>query len=135
MSRIPVKIPFSESSLIAEKRFDASATLGSIFLQSISLAVVIVIFIRTGEWLFIDLSTSMSLVIRSLFVAMETPKRCPLINSNAPLVKRASFSKGLYGSLIAPVPITPVLRFDFSSCAIKARAFSFALTSSKLSTR
>ena len=134
ISNIPVKIPSLVNFLIASNLLEEGTTLGSIFLHKLSWKVVIVIFIKTGEWLLIFLSISISLRIKSLLVAILIPNPYLLISSKAPLVKLSFLSKGLYVSLIAPIPITPFFLLLFNSLFKISNAFLLALTESKFLT-
>ena len=126
--KIPAKIPASLSFARASNRSDDRDTPGSIFLQRVSSQVVIVSLQITGECSFISSRMSMSLVIMALFVAMALPKPKALISSWACLVSISSFSKGLYGSLMAPVATTPFFVFLLRSSRIISMACSFAFT-------
>ena len=70
---IPVKIPFSLSFLIASNLLEDVHTCGSIILAISSLGVVIVNLIITLFFLLISFNKSISLIIRSLFVSIDTP--------------------------------------------------------------
>ena len=71
---MPQKMPASDIFFNASNRFDEGHTPGSTILLSLSLQAVMVIFTIVGECLLILLNKSISLVIKSLLVAIATPK-------------------------------------------------------------
>ena len=130
VSHTTVGIPSSFKMFKTSIRRAVVQTPGSIFRLSTSSIVVSVICMTHFVFALILQNKSKSRSTLSDFVSTVNPNPYRSISSAHCLVRFNSISSGIYGSLIAPVPIIHFFRFLFNAASNNCGAFSLTSISS-----